>query len=150
VSVKDPRSEELELHQDWWCWDHPVSFAPEPAQVALLAYLSDTSARTAALRVQPGSHRGRATSQPVTVPVKAGDAVACDYRVLHGTHRNDVDVPRVCLILNFTPSWSSLPDEIRAHLIRHPALASAGEDDLLPAYDGKPRDLPLNRAAPAA
>jgi hypothetical protein len=38
VSVKDPRSEALEWHQDWWCWDHPVSYRGEAPQVALLCY----------------------------------------------------------------------------------------------------------------
>jgi hypothetical protein len=150
VSVKDPRSEALEWHQDWWCWDHPVSFQLEAAQVAVMIYLSDTSPRTAALRVQPGTHHGRRTHEPVTLAARAGDAVACDYRVLHGTHPNDAEARRDCLILNFAPSWSSLPDDIRAHLIRHPALPREPDDELLPRYDGRPRDLPLNRLAPMA
>jgi hypothetical protein len=148
VSVKAPRSEALAWHQDWWCWDHPVSFWPESAQVAVLAYLSETSPRTAALRVKPGTHHGSATRRSVTLAARAGDAVACDYRVLHGTHPNDSAVRRDCLILNFAPSWSSLPDDIRAHLIRHPSLPIDGQDDLLPDYDGEPRDLSLNRVAP--
>jgi ectoine hydroxylase-related dioxygenase (phytanoyl-CoA dioxygenase family) len=114
----------------------------------VLVYLSDTSPRTAALRVKPGTHRGGATRGSVTLAVRAGDAVACDYRVVHGTHSNDAAVRRDCLILNFAPAWSSLPDDIRAHLIRHPALPPDGRDDLLPEYDGEPRDLPLNRVAP--
>jgi Phytanoyl-CoA dioxygenase (PhyH) len=148
VSVKEPRSEALEWHQDWWCWDHPVSFRPRPAQVAVLLYLSDTSPRSAALRVEPGTHHGAATHAPTTLAVHAGDAVACDYRLLHGTHPNATEARRDCLILNFAPSWSSLPDDIRAHLIRHPALPPAGVDELLPDYDGEPRDLPLNRGVP--
>jgi hypothetical protein len=149
VSVKDPRSEALEWHQDWWCWDHPVSFSEEPAQVAVLVYLSDTSSRTAALRVKPGTHRGGATDRTVTLAVRAGDAVACDYRLVHGTHPNESDARRDCLILNFAPAWSALPDDIRAHLIRHPALPPHGDDELLPDYEGEPRDLVLNRVAPA-
>jgi hypothetical protein len=30
LSVKEPRTGALDWHQDWWCWDHPVSFE-EPA-----------------------------------------------------------------------------------------------------------------------
>jgi len=149
VSVKAPRSAPLDWHQDWWCWDHPVSFSAEPAQVAVLVYLSDTSPRTASLRVKPGTHLGPGTRGSVTLAVRAGDAVACDYRVLHGTHPNDAAARRDCVILNFAPSWSSLPDDIRAHLIRHPSLPRGGVDDLLPEYHGQPRDLPLNRVAPA-
>ncbi len=148
VSVKAPRSDALGWHQDWWCWDHPVSFWAEPAQVAVLIYLSETSPRSAALRVKPGTHHGRATGGSVTLGVQAGGAVACDYRVLHGTHPNKTGARRDCLILNFAPSWSSLPDEIRAHLIRHPCLPVDGDDDLLPHYDGERRDLPLSRVAP--
>lgn len=148
VSVKAPHSAALEWHQDWWCWDHPASFQSEPAQVAVLIYLTDTSPRTAALRVKPGTHQGPATRGPVTLAVRAGDAVACDYRVLHGTHPNDAAARRDCLILNFAPSWSSLPDDIRAHLIRHPCLPLKAGDDLLPDYDGEPRDLRLNRVPP--
>src|SRR3954452_6931445 len=78
VSVKEPRSEALEWHQDWWCWDHPVSFRPRPAQVAVLIYLSDTSPRSAALRVKPGTHRRGGPGRPMTLSVRAGDAVVCD------------------------------------------------------------------------
>ena len=150
VSVKDPHSEALEWHQDWWCWDHPVSLRPEPVQVAVMVYLSETSKQTAALRVMPGTHRDRRTQhKPVTLAVRAGTSVACDYRLMHGTHPNDGEARRDCLILNFTPAWRSLPDDVRAHLIRHPARpGGGGRDRLLPDYDGEPRDLPLNRVAP--
>lgn len=149
VSVKDPHSQALDWHQDWY---HPISLRPEPVQVAVLIYLSETSERTAALRVMPGSHRYHGNQpEPVTLAVRAGTAVACDYRLLHGTHPNDGDSRRDCLVLNFTPAWRSLPDEIRAHLIRHPALpGDCLRDGLLPDYDGEPRDLPLNRVAPTA
>src|SRR5450755_316213 len=42
VTAKDAHSAPLWWHQDWWCWDHPVSMRPAMAQVALLCYLSDT------------------------------------------------------------------------------------------------------------
>jgi hypothetical protein len=151
VSVKDPRSAELEWHQDWWCWDHPVSYRKDAAQVALLCYLADTTEANAALRVVPGSHAGSTAPQHErTLEARAGDAAVIDYRLLHGTHANGSDVRRDALILNFTPSWRSLPEDIRAHLIRHPALPSNGEaGELLPHFDGPPRDLPLNRVAPS-
>jgi ectoine hydroxylase-related dioxygenase (phytanoyl-CoA dioxygenase family) len=157
VSVKDPRSEPLEWHQDWWCWDHPVSYRKAASQVAVLCYLSGTTSRTAALRVRPGTHRGRAIGGEVTLEAAAGDAVAVDYRLLHGTHPNRSAQRRDALILNFAPEWDALPDDVRAHLIRHPALPGAGERpaseswpvELLPTYSGTPRDLPLSRTAPA-
>jgi hypothetical protein len=183
VSAKEPRSLPLWWHQDWWCWDHPVSFRRESAQVALLCYLADCDTHTGALRVLPGSHtsshpmhailpaahRDESTAldpahaamadQPgqVTIAVRAGDAVVTDYRLLHGTHANCADHRRDCVLLSFTPSWTSLPADVRAHLISHPALPAADETrpaagwaaDLLPVHTGPRRDLALNRDAPA-
>jgi hypothetical protein len=178
VSVKQPRSPALWWHQDWWCWSHPVTFEPAAPQVAVLLYLDDANAQRGALRVIPGSHRRSLPlhsrlhetetaeiglehpamcdhEAQVTLPVRAGDAVVLDYRLLHGTHPNDDDRLRSCLILNFAPSWRDLPREIRAHLIRHPAQPLANEwaqtgalEVLLPKFHGRPRDLSLNRFAP--
>jgi hypothetical protein len=183
VSVKEPHSAALWWHQDWWCWDHPVSHRHEAPQIAVLLYLADTSAHNAALRVLPGTHRRTSSlhaalpeahtndaaslgqdhvamrdhPEQVTLDVRAGDAVVTDYRLLHGTHSNRSSDRRDCLLLTFAPDWSRLPDDIRAHLIRHPALPTATERastpglplGVLPAYEGEPRDLPLNRTAPA-
>jgi ectoine hydroxylase-related dioxygenase (phytanoyl-CoA dioxygenase family) len=184
-SIKEPPSGPLWWHQDWWCWDHPVSFQRPAPQVAVLCYLTGTDREHGALRVLSGSHL-RSSSihaslvgiadggadfpvelvspamsehpEQVTLPAVAGDAVVIDYRLLHGTHANESDLRRDCVILNFTPSWRGLPDDVRAHLIRHPALPGLGEmtppspsweSTLLPRYDGIPRDLPLKRCAPA-
>jgi ectoine hydroxylase-related dioxygenase (phytanoyl-CoA dioxygenase family) len=92
----------------------------------------------------------------VTFSLKAGDAVVIDYRLLHGTHGNGSKVRRDCIILNFAPSWNDLPDDIRGHLISHPALPAANESpaalswesELLPEFFGIRQDLPLNRNAP--
>jgi hypothetical protein len=148
ISIKEPHSAPLAWHQDWWCWDHPVSMRPEAPQIALLAYLGDTDESNAALRVRPGSHRG-APREPLTLPVRAGDAAVIDYRLEHGTHANATHTRRDCLILNFAADWAALPGDIRGHLIQHPALP--GDDEpaspapWLPRYDGPRRDLPLNR-----
>jgi Phytanoyl-CoA dioxygenase (PhyH) len=182
LSIKDPHSPPLWWHHDWWCWDHPVSYRKAPGQVALLCYLSDTTENSGALRVIPGSHASsidlhallpeahadtssvlapyhramRDHPQQQTLCVSAGDAVVTDYRLLHGTHANATDARRDCVLLSFTPNWCGLPDDVRAHLISHPALPGAGEAarggpvaDLLPDYDGDRADLPLNRNAPA-
>jgi ectoine hydroxylase-related dioxygenase (phytanoyl-CoA dioxygenase family) len=155
LSVKEPRTGALDWHQDWWCWDHPVSFEPAAAQVALLVYLGDTDERTGALRVYPGSHRGE-PGDPVTLRARAGDAVALDYRLLHGTHPNAAESRRDAVLLSFTPSWAELPADIRGHLIAHLAQPTAGEPTdgspvvpLLPRFDGPRRDLPLNRTPPS-
>jgi ectoine hydroxylase-related dioxygenase (phytanoyl-CoA dioxygenase family) len=185
VSIKEAGSGALWWHQDWWCWEHPVSYRRSPAQLAVLCYLSATDRDRGALRLLPGSHRRSCAlhgavpadsvpleetlapdhplfgSQPdeYAVCVSAGDAVVIDFRLLHATCPNLTRIRRDCLILNFTPSWRDLPEEIRGHLIRHHALP--GPDDLhtahdlswmnqlLPRFDGPSRDLPLSRRAPS-
>lgn len=148
VSVKEPHSPPLWWHQDWWAWDHGVTFKREAPQVALLCYLSDTTQSTGALRVLPGSHSASTplhrilpeahsdestgldlhhpamVDQPnqVTLELRAGDAVITDYRLLHGTHAHAADHRRDCVILNFAPDWNTLPTDIRGHLISHSAL----------------------------
>lgn len=181
VSIKEPHSPPLWWHQDWWCWDHPISYRPAAPQVAVLCYLSTTDERGGALRVLPGSHhRGSPIhallpephstgeldaghiamsdhSEQETLRLQAGDAVAIDYRLLHGTHENASDARRDCILLSFTPSWQNLPEEVRGHLISHPALPSqdecpsefAWETRWLPRFHGPRRDLFVNRRAPA-
>lgn len=89
----------------------------------------------------------------LTLRLSAGDAVVIDYRLLHGTHGNTTSVRRDCVLLNFAPAWGKLPPEIRAHLISHLALPAEDEPkrtapwqvELLPAYAGVRRDLPVSR-----
>lgn len=153
VSTKEARTPALWWHQDWWCWDHPVSFRRAPAQVAVLCYLSDTDDRSGALRVLPGSHccstplhnilpeahghdvNSVPAAHPamcdahgqVTIEACAGDAVLIDYRLLHGTHANLSAARRDCILLSFIPAWRGLPVEVLAHLILHPALPGESE-----------------------
>lgn len=182
LSIKEPNSPPLWWHQDWWCWNHPVSYRRAPSQVSLLCYLIDTTVSSGALRLIPGSHarsielhaalpeaHADDTSllpadhpamsdhpEQATLSVRAGDAVVTDYRLLHGTHANSTGVRRDCVLLNFAPNWSELPDDVRGHLISHSALPGAGEvspsepiASLLPTYEGPRADLPLSRNAPA-
>jgi ectoine hydroxylase-related dioxygenase (phytanoyl-CoA dioxygenase family) len=184
VSIKEARTPALWWHQDWWCWDHPVSFGVAAPQVALLLYLSNTDRANGALRVLPGSHRRSAPihallpeahgsdaegldpthpaladlPEQATLALRAGDAAVLDYRLLHGTHANASPVRRDALLMTFTPSWRDLPDDVRGHLIDHPALPTEQEappssswgTHLLPHFDGRRTTLPLNRNAPSA
>jgi ectoine hydroxylase-related dioxygenase (phytanoyl-CoA dioxygenase family) len=166
VTIKHPHSLPLWWHQDWWCWNHPITYQPAAVQVAVLCYLVDTDHSNGGLRLIPGSHRRshpvhavlpaahRTESaawdldhpvmrdQPgqVSLRLRAGDAVVMDYRLLHATHANLGDRRRDGLLLNFTPSWRALPVEIRAHLIGHVALPGTGED--LPVSHPMARLLP--------
>lgn len=182
VSIKEARSPALWWHQDWWCWDHAVSYRRAAPQVAVLCYLTATDERNAALRVLPGSHHRSSpihASLPephskaaddlepghvaisdhpdqVTLRLEAGDAVAIDYRLLHGTHGNSSDARRDCILLSFTPAWAELPEDIRGHLICHPAQPADDEPPprgpwetrILPTFDGTRADLRVNRLAP--
>ncbi len=153
ISTRDPCSPPLWWHQDWWCWDHPVSFRRSAAQVAVLCYLNDTAARSGALRVLPGSHHADTAAHRLlpeahgdhadrlppdhaamsdlrgqrTLALRSGDAVVLDYRLLHGIHANDTSRRRDCVLLSFVPAWDDLPMEMRAHLIQHHALPSEPE-----------------------
>lgn len=166
-SIRHARTAPLPWHQDWWCWDDPISAAVEPAQVAVVCFLEDVPDRGAAIRVLPGSHHtipsgvrfddtGTTSSTvagSVTVPASAGDAVVMDYRVLHGTTANQTDAHRSALIMNFAPAWHRLPERIQGHLISHQSLPSPGTRPaassavagLLPHFDGPAADLPLSR-----
>src|SRR5438874_6877687 len=182
VSIKEARSPALWWHQDWWCWDHPVSYRKTSSQVALLCYLTATDVQNGALRILPGSHHrssaihaclpqtnahGTTDIEPshiamsdradqLTLGLNAGDAVAIDYRLLHGTHGNVFDARRDCIILNFAPSWRDLPSGIKGHLVSHPALPATKEypalaawaSELLPRFIGEWRDLPVSRMEP--
>lgn len=182
VSIKEAHSPALWWHQDWWCWDHAVSYRRAAPQVAVLCYLTATDMHNGALRVLPGSHHRSsrihaflpeahahtandlepghiATSDhpdQVTLSLRAGDAVAIDYRLLHGTHGNASDARRDCVLLSFTPSWRDLPADIRAHLISHPAQPASDERPpttswgvrMLPSFGGIRKSLQVNRMPP--
>lgn len=185
VSSKPPRSPALAWHQDWWCWDDPVSLRVLAPQVALLCYLSDCDEMSGALRLIPGSHAQATTlhallpephsaagdalspghpaladsSMQVTVRVAAGDAVLIDYRLLHGTHRNDAMERRDCVLLSFLPEPNLLPGNLRSHLAMHPALptagewvaaASAGHHKVIASFSEVPQSLIISRLPPAA
>lgn len=159
LSLKDPGSGPLWWHQDWWCWNHPVTWRAAAPQVALLLYLDDTTAASGAVRVIPGSHRAstdlhavlpRVHAAPhapapdhpaladrpeqVTIEARAGDAVVLDYRLLHGTHPHHGDEIRRGLILNFAPTWRALPGDVQAHLIA--GIALPRPDEVVPAWLG--------------
>ena len=115
VIAKEPHSGPLYWHQDWPFWDDPVSADPLPHQLFLMWYLVDTRPENGCLRLLPCSHRLRcdvhdtidtghddtvrhedpATSpayrrrpDEVDVPVRAGDLVIGDARLLHAAHGN--------------------------------------------------------------
>ena len=142
VISKPPASPALFWHQDWWGWDHPVSFGERIVQFFAFYYLSDTSPDNGCLRVIPGSQRQRHAlhdfdgahqrglaqivdphsaafsdhPDQVDVPVKAGDLVIGDVRLIHGSHPNASDQERTLLTLWYHPGYRELPGSIRARI----------------------------------
>ncbi|MBD0288354.1 MAG: phytanoyl-CoA dioxygenase family protein [Flavisolibacter sp.] len=182
ISIKDAYSPPLWWHQDWWCWQHNVSFKKATSQIALMCYLDSTNEQNGALRVLPRSHHKTTAlhaflpeahtdlsnqikqehiamsdhKEQITLNLNPGDAVAIDYRLLHGTHENATANRRDCVMLTFTPSWKELPNDIKGHLINHHALPFSDElpvqtvyqKELLPTFDGMRKDLNINRIPP--
>lgn len=182
VSIKEPYSPPLWWHQDWWCWDHEASYRGATSQIAVMCYLQPTNSANGGPRVLPKTHHGscdlhRHLPEPhsdisCSLPVdhaamvdhpnqvgfdlEAGDALAIDYRLLHGAHANQTANRRDCLLLSFAPSWHKLPSDIRGHLVDHLAQPRDDEEQpadwlrpWLPSYDGPRETLSVNRVAPA-
>lgn len=130
-------------HQDWLYWDHPVAHDPVPHQVFAMYYLVDTNRDNGCLRVIPGSHRhhlpahdllARAHSPEalsgadgdhpmfgdmpgeIDVPVRAGDLLLGDSRLLHAAHANTSGLPRTLVTLWYHPAYDKAPPEVQAHL----------------------------------
>lgn len=127
-------------HQDWWGWDDDSAYQPRAHQLFAMIYLSDTTIANGCLRVIPRSHRldhllhhlDTAHSEgmqgykdpanaayadhpdQVAVPVKAGDLLIGDARLIHGAFANMTDEERPLLTLWFMPHWSSMPAPMRA------------------------------------
>jgi ectoine hydroxylase-related dioxygenase (phytanoyl-CoA dioxygenase family) len=180
-------------HQDWWGWDHPSSYGGAIHQVFLMYYLADTSIANGCLRVVPGSHRKRhrlhellpgahaerlaraadpgdpafaAVGDERAVPVRAGDLVIGDARLLHGAYANRPGAERPLITLWYHPHFARQPAAIRARTARilhrdgvdtdpaggdtpfpegWPKAARARIAPLLADYDGRATPLPWNR-----
>ncbi len=130
----------LYWHQDHMEWHHPKSALPWPNKVFLSYYMVDTTRHNGCLRVIPGTHLRRIElhdilpdaheeelqaddmteahaafqdhPDAVDIPVKAGDLIIADNRVLHAAWPNNSDRRRP-LILQWwdvfpyptVPSW---------------------------------------------
>ena len=142
VISKPPGGPALFWHQDWWGWQHPISREERIAQVALFLYMTDTTRENGCLRLVPGSHRGphplhdlvdahdptlaevknpdddAFASHPdeIDVPVKAGDVVVVDARLIHGAHPNRSGKERTNITLWWHPDYEALPASIRARI----------------------------------
>jgi hypothetical protein len=129
-------------HYDWFHWEGVRSYKLPAPQIFLMYYLTDTSIENGCLRAIPGSHltqnalhpllaepHSRALSTPlserieysdrpdeVAVPVKAGDLLIGDARLLHAAHANQTDKRRTLITLWYQPDWESLPEEVQSQM----------------------------------
>jgi hypothetical protein len=127
-------------HQDWWGWDDDSAYQSRAHQLFAMIYLTDTTIENGCLRVIPRSHRldhllhhlDMAHSEgmqryrdptnaayadhpdQVAVPVRAGDVLIGDARLIHGAFANRSSEERPLLTLWFMPHWNSMPPEMRA------------------------------------
>ena len=125
IISKPPDAPALYWHQDWARWDDPISMSPWPQQVFLNWYLTDTHVENGCIRVIPGSHLKRfelhdhlvqaheaggynikETNEwmfidhpdAIDIPVKTGQLLIGDARLLHGTHPNRTMTRRTVLL----------------------------------------------------
>jgi hypothetical protein len=172
VISKPGHSPRLFWHYDWFAWEDDRSFSSPPPQIFLMYYLSDTTPHTGCLRGIPGSHLrhnalhellraphsgelGQArdaavapefSTRPdeVDIPVKAGELVIGDARLLHATHSNETDERRTVITLWYQPDLRSLPERMQAQIAAKvqlipetwPATAKALVAPLLARYEG--------------
>ncbi|MEM7444304.1 MAG: phytanoyl-CoA dioxygenase family protein [Pseudomonadota bacterium] len=139
---KPPGGPPLFWHQDWWGWDDEISYGPTIAQAFFMIYLTDTTVENGCLRAIPGSHRQPhplhealeahgeelsrvenpddplfgAMQDEVPVPVRAGDLVVGDARLLHAAHANTSTEERSLLTLWYHPDFANLPAGMRARI----------------------------------
>ena len=145
VISKPPQSPPLFWHQDWWGWNDPCSYTALPQQLFLMYYLVDTTPSNGCLRVVKGSHLNRhplhdilpnahgealqRVEDPdhpayqrvpgeIDIPVKAGDLVIGDSRLLHASHGNQSRERRTVITLWYHPFFALLPASMQAHIGR--------------------------------
>ncbi|MEM7128029.1 MAG: phytanoyl-CoA dioxygenase family protein [Chloroflexota bacterium] len=141
IISKPPHSPPLFWHEDGRFWDDPVSYTPQPIQVFLMYYLTDTTPENGCLRVIPGSHLNRhplhdqaaamhtdelrgyenpehiqfqRAEGEIDVPVKAGDLVMGYGTLFHAAHANRSDEKRTVLTMWYYPDFVNLPERTQA------------------------------------
>ncbi len=157
IISKPPGGPPLYWHQDWMRWDDPISLSPWPQVVFLNWYLTATEPRNGCLRAIPGSHRRRIDlhsrlipphesggydaeetnewmfcdhPNAVDVPVRPGELLIGDARLLHGTHPNASAERRTVLLGWFVRRSNDVPagweGEVPPEILERDAELAAG------------------------
>ena len=178
IISKPPQSPALFWHQDWWGWNDPSSYTPLPQQLFLMYYLVDTTPHNGCLRLLRGSHLKRhhmhdavpnahtdefrrmvdpdhpayqSIPEEVDIPVKAGDLVIGDARLLHSAHANKSDQRRTVIPLWYFPYFALLSDGLRAAIARPREWVGWDDEartlvaDFMPVYAGSAEPVTWNR-----
>ena len=179
IISKPPGGPRLYWHQDCMLWQDPRSYSEVPGMIFLMYYLEDTSRHNGCLRLLPGSHRRRLdlhdlgvaherdinsmenAADPrfldhegeVDVPVRAGDLVVGDARMLHAAHSNESDQRRTVITVWFYPLFSQLLEPVQSyyHSEMHrkhaewPPDALAKLGPLIPRYAGGEPPMEIHR-----
>jgi hypothetical protein len=153
--VKPPGAEAMAAHQDWTFVDNEPDFESYTCWMPLV----DTDSENGMLGVVPGSHseylRPRASPSPQFprgfpetdetysrlryLPLRAGEAVVFNHRVIHASLPNTSGQDRPALILAFT--------SFEATLVHITLSAASGKEELLKyAVDEKFFDLHSNES----
>ena len=125
ILAKPAHGPPLYWHQDFMNWNSPIAATPWPTKVFLSTYLTDTSVENGCLRVIPGTHLRRIDlhdmipdahgedaqalesldgpafmehPDAVDLPMRAGDMVVADARLLHAAHPNTTDARRTLML----------------------------------------------------
>ena len=141
IISKPPHSPPLFWHEDGRFWNDPVSYTPQPIQVFLMYYLTDTTPENGSLRVIPGSHlkrhalHDRASERhtdelrtyadpnnvqfqraegEIDVPLRAGDLMVGYATLFHASHPNNSDERRTVLTMWYYPDFVNLPERTQA------------------------------------
>ena len=178
IISREPRTKAAYWHQDWMYWDEPESADPLPVKVFLMYYLVDTAPANGCLRVIPGSHRRRCPQHEydghgtdiryedpdtsvkyadaagqIEVPIRAGDLLIGDSRVLHAPRANRTDERRTVLTMWYLPRWDELSERMRAsYAANHRAFSAEAPPGALerllplqPRYSGSAEPAATNR-----
>lgn len=139
----------LYWHQDYMNWNSPAAATPWPTKIFLSYYMTDTNRDNGCLRVIPGTHRHRIDlhdilpnaheaeiqaledyghpafldrDDAIDIPLRAGDLVIGDARLMHGAWPNGTDQRRTLIlawhdVFQFPqpPSWwtGEIPEAVR-------------------------------------
>lgn len=125
---KKPHEPKRCWHQDWWCWNNPISKTEMPVQIGIMYYFNGSTKENGCLRVIPGSHHkwfppihenylnGNFTMadypEERAIEMTPEDVLLMDSRLLHSTYENKTNQNRLAVNLWHISQPNNLPPDI--------------------------------------